>query len=68
MTAIDRAIRDAVAAAESARVKQLRQRVRTLERQRDQAHARCAELRQHVARYQSELAAARSRPTAKTNP
>jgi F0F1-type ATP synthase membrane subunit b/b' len=37
-----------------------KQRIRTLTRQRDQANARNAELRDVIARYQSELAEART--------
>ena len=36
-----------------------KQRIRTLTKQRDEANARNAELRQHIARYQAQLALAR---------
>lgn len=44
---------------QASELKVLRQKVRDLTRQRDRANARNAELRQHIARYQSQLALAR---------
>lgn len=44
---------------QAAELKTLRGRVRTLTQQRDQANARNAELREHIARYQAQLALAR---------
>lgn len=44
---------------QAAELKNLRRKVRELTTQRDQANARNAELRQHIARYQSQLALAR---------
>lgn len=44
-----------------AKVRALESRVRTLERQRDNATGRCKELREHVTRYQRELAEERQR-------
>ncbi len=46
-------------AKQASELKTLRGRVRTLTQQRDQANARNAELREHLARYQAQLALAR---------
>lgn len=44
---------------QGAELKILRGKVRTLTQQRDRANARNAELREHIARYQAQLALAR---------
>jgi peptidoglycan hydrolase CwlO-like protein len=45
----------------------LRQRVRKLEAQRDQANGRCKELREHVTRYQKTIADLREQLREETN-